>query len=410
MEEHKPVLLKEVLYFLDVKPGRRFIDATIGGSGHTEAILKQGGEVLGIDVDPYSLQVAQDYLEKAAQACPPPNSGIRSFKFHLVQGNFANLFEIASKEGFKKVDGILLDLGIASFQLLDPKKGLTFQKDAPLDMRLDPGLGVTAADLVNVLPEKELYELFKEQGQERYAREIAGSIVRQRSIEPFKTTGELKELVEGVYANKQSLSSNKGVAQGKIHPATKVFMALRIAVNLEFENLKKALPQALSLLKPGGRLVVISFHSGEDRIVKQFLKEEEKKGIMKVLTKKPVRPSFSEVQDNPRARSARMRVGQKVGKSLEIRGVWKATLGLLFGVAILQLLVSGMLAGKGEELARLNEEAHRLARENQILQEELSEKRALTKIAAETERLNLAKPTSVIYLDLSAPVAALPPQ
>lgn len=291
MEKHIPVLLKEVLYFLDVRPGRRFIDATVGGSGHTKAILNLGGEVLGIDASPVALRLAEEELKGGT-------------KFRLVQGNFADIGRIAKHEGFGRVDGILFDLGIASFQLDNPSLGLSFRSEGPLDMRLDPSLGVCASDLINALPERELYELFSQVGQEKRALEIARAVVSARSVKLFEKTSELTRLIEKIYGGESKVSG--------IHPATKVFMALRIAVNLEFENLGRALPQALELLKTGGRLAVISFHSGEDRIVKHFLREEEKRGTVKVITNKPVVPSETEAQENPRARSARLRAAEKL--------------------------------------------------------------------------------------------------
>lgn len=295
MEKHISVLLKEVLYFLDVRPGRRFIDATVGGSGHTKAILKLGGEVLGIDASPVALRLAGEELKE--------EKGVS-----LVQGNFADIGRIAKREGFGKIDGILFDLGVASFQLDNPSLGFSFRTEGPLDMRIDPSLGVCASDLVNALPERELYELFSQVGQEKHALEIARAICSARSLKSFETTRDLRRVVEEVYGRREKV---KGKRQ-KIHPATKVFMALRIAVNLEFENLKNALPQAVGLLRHGGRLAVVSFHSGEDRIVKHFLKEEEKKGTAKILAKKPVIPSETEVQENPRARSAKMRAAEKI--------------------------------------------------------------------------------------------------
>lgn len=304
MEKHTPVLLKEVLYFLDVRPGRRFIDATVGGSGHTKAILNLGGEVLGIDASPVALRLAEEELKEET-------------RFRLVRGNFADIGRIAKQEGFGRVDGILFDLGIASFQLDNPSLGLSFRSEGPLDMRIDPSLGVCASDLINALPERELYELFSQVGQEKRALEIARAVVSARSVKPFETTTDLRRVVEEVYGRREKVKGPGTIRYGagkrqKIHPATKVFMALRIAVNLEFENLVRALPQTLELLKPRGRLAVISFHSGEDRIVKHFLREEEKKGTVKVITKKPVVPSETEAQENPRARSAKMRAAEKL--------------------------------------------------------------------------------------------------
>lgn len=404
MELHIPVLVKEVFYFLDVRPGRRFIDATVGGGGHTEAILKLGGEVLGIDVSPYALRLAEETLKEEKG-------------FRLVQGNFAEIGKIAEGTGFKKVDAVLFDLGVASFELSDPALGLSFLEDEPLDMRLDPTLGVRASDLLNILPENELYKLFYQIAQEKYAWQIARAICVARSIAPFKTTGDLRKVIEDVFGDRKRVAG--------IHPATKVFMALRIAVNLELENLGRALPQALELLKTGGRLVVVSFHSGEDRIVKRFFKEEEKKGTVAVLTKKPVLPSREEIAQNPRARSAKLRAIEKImekhktsayakasaDKQNEKRNVGKKWLVLLFLIAAAfagQLVVTHILAGRGGELAALDKEVVKIARENQILQEELAQKGALSRIASESGRLGLAKPDRVLYISLSWPVAALP--
>lgn len=296
MQKHIPVLLKEVLYFLRPRTGSRIIDSTVGGGGHTEATLANGAEVLGIDQDP----TAVEFVRKRFNARPNV--------FKVVHGNFSHLYEIASTEGFDKVDGILFDLGFSSFQIDDPKYGLSFNTEAPLDMRLDPKLGVTAADLVNSLPDNELYKLFKEVGEEKFARSISRAISQRRSVEPFKTTKDLAEVVEEVYGGHWG---GEGWRR-KIHPATRVFMALRIAVNSEFENLKSALPQAVGLLGHGGRLVVISFHSGEDRIVKNFFKEPERMGVLKILTKKPVVPDAIEIKDNPRARSSKLRAAEVI--------------------------------------------------------------------------------------------------
>lgn len=309
---HKSVLSKEVIDFLEVKPNRRFIDATVGGGGHVEAVLEKGGVVLGLDQDPTALGIARKRLLtrfrefETGEACFDRYQSVRVLHpvvhsksvFKLVHSNFADIFEIASKECFDKVNGVLFDLGFASFQLENSDRGLTFSKDGPLDMRLDPRLGVTAADLVNTLPEKQLYGLFKTVGEEKRSRAIAHAIVKGRAVEPIKTTIQLKGLIEEVYGQRGS---------GKIHPATKVFMALRIAVNTEFENLIQGLKQAFKLLASGGRLVVISFHSGEDRIVKNYFKSLSEQGLAKILTKKPIEPSLEEIMFNPRSRSAKLR-------------------------------------------------------------------------------------------------------
>lgn len=295
---HEPVLLKEVIDYLRVKKGRKYIDATVGGGGHTAAILKLGGKILAIDCDPEAIKAARRYL---ASACPPG----KHYSWRLVSGNFKELYQIAKKANFLSVSGILFDLGVSSYQLEKGKRGFSFSQEGPLDMRMDPRLKVTAADLVNGLNKGELNEIFTKFGQEYYSRRIAEAICRTRELKPIKTTGQLVEIIN------QALPKRKS----KIHPATRVFLALRITVNDELNNLKKALPQALELLEPRGRLAVISFHSGEDRIVKQFFKGQEEKGKLTVITKKPVRPTREEIKKNPRSRSAKLRVVEKGEKN-----------------------------------------------------------------------------------------------
>lgn len=301
---HKPVLLKEVLQFLYVRKGEKYIDATVGGGSHSEAILKAQGKVLGIDCDPKAIVFSRKRLSGACLALNRTVQGPSSaFPYKIVRGNFAQLKEIAKKYNFENVAGVLFDLGLASFQLADAHRGFSFQIDGPLDMRMDPSLGVTAADLINSLGEGELYELFKKMADEELARPIAHAIIYARHLRPITKTGQLVDLIIKVYKDRRRFP--------KIHPATRVFQALRIVVNSELDNLEKALPAALEILKPGGRLVVISFHSGEDRLVKNFLRDQAKEGILTILTKKPIRPSFKEVKINPRSRSARLRVGEK---------------------------------------------------------------------------------------------------
>lgn len=293
---HTPVLLKEVLEFLRIKPGAKYIDATIGGGGHTEAILKLKGEVLGIDCDSEAVGFSKKHL---ALACPPD-----VFKWKVVQGNFADLAKIARRNGFNQVAGVLFDLGVSSYQLEKEERGFSFRLDTALDMRMDPFLKVKAVDLINGLTEGEFYELFTKLGEEKLARPVAAAIIRARAVRPIITGCQLAEIIEAVYRKHYRKRS-------RIHPATKVFQALRIAVNDELNNLKKVLPQALKLLEPEGRLVIISFQGLEDRIVKRFLKQKEKEGILKVLTKKPVGPSEKEIKENPRARSGKLRAGEK---------------------------------------------------------------------------------------------------
>jgi len=294
---HEPVLLKEIIDYLRAKRGEKYIDTTVGGGGHTEAILKLGGKILAIDCDPEAIKAARRYL---ASACPPG----KHYSWRLVSGNFKDLFQIAKKERFLSVSGILFDLGVSSHQLEKAERGFSFSLEAPLDMRMDPRLKVTAADLINGLNKGELNELFARVGQEHYSRRLAEAICRARKLKPIKTTGQLVEIINQALPTKEKKKS-------KLHPATRVFLALRIAVNDELNNLKKALPQALDLLKPKGRLAIISFHSGEDRIVKQFFKGQGKKGKLTIITKKPVQPTTEETEKNPRSRSAKLRVAEK---------------------------------------------------------------------------------------------------
>lgn len=307
---HVPALLSKVIEELAVSEGKKYIDATVGGGGHTLEILKRGGKVLGIDCDPEAI----DYVKKrlrdedikilreekdealniSISQCP---------NITLVRGNFVNLKEIAEKAGFSKVSGILFDLGVSSYQLETGYRGFSFNVDTPLDMRMDPALSVTAADLVNGLNEKELYELFVKYSEEYHSRAIARAIVRARTIGPIRTCNELARIVIKARGGRGKFD--------RTHPATRIFQALRIAVNDELNNLKEALPQALGLLDREGRLVILSFHSLEDRIVKNFLKEKGKEGLIKILTKKPITPEEEEIRANPRARSAKMRVAKR---------------------------------------------------------------------------------------------------
>jgi len=290
---HKPVLLKETIEFLAVKSGEKYIDTTVGGGGHSEAILKSGGILLGIDCDPEAITAARRRL---SSACPGAS-------WRLARGNFGNLKEIALKNNFFPAAGVLFDLGVSSHQLETDYRGFSFNLKGPLDMRMDPDLKVTAADLINCLSEDELTEIFFKFGEEKYSRRIARAICRARQLAPIKTADELAEIILRARPRRGRFD--------RTHPATRCFQALRIAVNDELNNLKKALPQALEILKPGGRLVVLSFHSLEDRIVKNFLKEKEKEGEIKILTKKPIRPTEVEIKQNPRSRSGKLRAGEK---------------------------------------------------------------------------------------------------
>lgn len=309
---HQPVLLNEVLKFLDVKKGRKYIDSTVGGAGHAQAIIQKGGQLLGIDCDPEAVQASKERLQKVCPAplgAPRRNVEVSSLRgpnalWKITLGNFSKLDEIAKRERFEKVHGILFDLGVSSHQLETAKRGFSFQNEGPLDMRLDPAFSVTAADLVNALSRKELYALFTRLGEEKRARTIADALVRARCLKKIETTTELADIIVDVYGGRKKIHH--------LHPATKVFQALRIAVNDELNNLKSGLFQAERLLKKQGRLVVISFHGLEDRIVKNFFKEENQAGRLGIMTKKPTTPSQKEVLENPRSRSAKLRAAFKI--------------------------------------------------------------------------------------------------
>lgn len=305
---HVPVLLAEILAGLHVAAGMRFIDGTLGGGGHAAALLQAAapdGQLLGIDADPAAIRRNQ------AALAPLMASG----RLRIAQGNFGNIGDIAAANGFTAVDGILLDLGVSSFQLETPERGFSFSHDGPLDMRFDPHRGESAADIVNGWPETELADLIYRYGEERKSRRIARYLVAHR---PFTTTAALAAAVE------QAVGGRRGQ---RIHPATRTFQALRIAVNQELAQLEQALPQALMLLKPGGRLAVISFHSLEDRIVKQWMQQEardyvpdplspmgghEREPTLFIHTRKPLVATEAEVAQNPRSRSAKLRIAEKL--------------------------------------------------------------------------------------------------
>jgi 16S rRNA (cytosine1402-N4)-methyltransferase len=286
---HLPVLLEEAIEALAVRPGGRYIDCTLGAGGHALAILERsspGGQLLGIDADPEAIAAARVRLE-AYQ-----NSTL------LINDNFANLRTIATKYDFSPVHGILFDLGLSSLQLEGSGRGFSFQRDEPLDMRLSPTQETTAADILNTLPEAKLAQLIRTSGEERHSHRIARHIVRER---PIKTTLQLVGVIERAV----------GSRRGRIHPATRTFQALRIAVNQELEHLPSALEQASSLLGLGGRLVVISYHSLDDRMVKHFM-QEAKKAHFKLVYKKVITPSLAEVHFNPRSRSAKLRAAERI--------------------------------------------------------------------------------------------------
>ncbi|MBI4359340.1 MAG: 16S rRNA (cytosine(1402)-N(4))-methyltransferase RsmH [Candidatus Nealsonbacteria bacterium] len=289
---HLPVLTKEVISYLDPQRNENFIDATFGEGGHAQSLLvktRPRGKLLGIDQDPRQ-------IEKGRQK---PTDRLR-----LVNDNFVNLKKIVEKEKFADIDGIIFDLGLSSWHLEESAKGFSFLREEPLLMRLDGDPNqLTARDVVNHWPEKELERIFREYGEERWASGIAKLICARRIRKPIESTLQLARLVETACPRK---------SLDRIHPATRTFLALRICVNRELENLERALPQALEVLKKRGRLLVISFHSLEDRRVKDFFREQVKLGRLKILTPKPVTPGPVEIKSNPRSRSAKLRAGMKI--------------------------------------------------------------------------------------------------
>lgn len=292
---HIPALLNETVKALDIKPEHKYIDATLGGGGHSVEIVKKRGILLGIDQDPEAVSYASERLKKACPDLLPPK---------FVQANFAELDRVARKFGFKKVDGILFDLGVSSHQLETPYRGFSFNQEGPLDMRMNPNLSVTAKDLVNGLNEGELAELFWKLGEEKFSRRYAKAICRTRQIKPIETCNDLSQVILREVSPRGKFD--------RTHPATRVFQALRIAVNDELNNLKIALPKAVELLDSQGRIVVLSFHSLEDGIVKRFFIDQKEKGIIKIISKNPITPTEEEVRSNPRARSAKLRVAEKI--------------------------------------------------------------------------------------------------
>jgi 16S rRNA (cytosine1402-N4)-methyltransferase len=289
---HQPVLLREALGFLHVRPDGVYIDATLGAGGHAAAILsvleRGRGRLLGIDRDPAALAVAAARLA--------------SWREHVMtmQGNFAEIDSLHAASGLPPADGMLADLGLSSMQLEEASRGFSFSLPGPLDMRMDPRTDTTAEAIVNDTPERDLADLIYQLGEERHSRRIAREIVKAR---PIRSTTELAQVVT------RAIPSRAGLYN--LHPATRTFMALRLAVNRELENLEAFLARALQVLAPGGRLVTISFHSLEDRPIKQAFLSWKREGRASILTKHVVRPSADEIRTNPRARSAKLRAAEK---------------------------------------------------------------------------------------------------
>jgi 16S rRNA (cytosine1402-N4)-methyltransferase len=289
---HVPVLLQEALEFLDVRPDGIYIDATLGGGGHAEAVLQRlrNGKLLGIDRDAAALAAARERLQGFGE------------KLIAMHGNFAAIDDLHAASGLPPADGLLADLGVSSLQLEDASRGFSLDRPGPLDMRMDRTSGTTATQLVNHLPERDLADLIFKYGEERHSRRIARALVKAR---PYRTTTELAQVVT------RAIPSRAGLHH--LHPATRTFLALRLAVNQELENLEVFLSKVLLVLRPGGRLVILSFHSLEDRLVKRAFQSWQRESRARILTRKVVRPTEKEVAANPRARSAKLRAAEKIG-------------------------------------------------------------------------------------------------
>lgn len=292
---HIPVLIKEVIQYLDPKPNQNFIDATVGDGGHAVAILEKtspNGKLLAIDRDADSIIRARSRLKEFEN------------RVLFINDSFGNLASIAGENNFGLANGILFDFGMSTSQLLNSGRGFTFAKDEVLDMRYNVKTLMTAEDIINGCGEKELAEIFKKWGEEPYAFRIARAIVQSRRKNRLKTTGELVEII------------NKAVRRrGRLHPATLIFQALRIEVNKELGEIEKALMVVPEILKKDGRAAFISFHSLEDRIIKNWIKDLNKKGIIKIINKKPITASVPELKINPRSRSAKLRTIENNGHS-----------------------------------------------------------------------------------------------
>lgn len=303
---HTTVLKKETVDGLAVREGGLYVDMTLGGGGHSEEILRRGGRVLGIDQDSVALKAAAARLESFGE------------RFIPVKSNFQAIKSVLSEKGIESVDGILMDLGVSSPQLDDAERGFSYMQDAPLDMRMDRDKAFSAKEVVNGFSEEELFNIIREYGEERWAKRIAAFIAEARKEKTIETTGELVQIIKAAVP--------KGARKDGPHPAKRTFQAIRIAVNSELEVLTSALEDAIEVLKPGGRISVITFHSLEDRIVKNTYQTAAagcicpkeypvcvcgKQPTVRILTRKPVLPGEEELKDNPRARSAKLRIAEK---------------------------------------------------------------------------------------------------
>ena len=290
MHAHVPVLCREVIEILNVQPNGFYIDATLGAGGHAEEILRrlEKGKLLGIDRDPAALAFARERLKGFGE------------KLITMLGNFSQIGDLHAASGFPLADGLLADLGMSTMQLEDASRGFSFSTPGPLDMQMGPNSGPKAADLVNEMSEQELADVIFKLGEERHSRRVARAIVKGR---PFRLTTELAQVVTRAIPSRTALRH--------IHPATRTFQALRMAVNRELECLESLLAQAPGVLKPGGRVVILSFHSLEDRLVKWAFKAWQREGRARILTRRVVRPSEEEIAANPRSRSAKLRAAER---------------------------------------------------------------------------------------------------
>lgn len=294
---HIPVMCKELIEHLNLNKGKTVLDCTVGLGGHADVILKEigpGGRLVGLDQDEQALEIAKNRLEKFDNCI-------------LMQANFRKIDAILDRLQIDMVDGMVFDLGISSLQLDSTKRGFSFRFDAPLDMRMDRTLRLSAFDLVNFLPQEGIADILRKYGQERWSNRIARAIVRERKKSMIVSTRQLADLVKRNTPSKHI----------KIHPATRTFQALRIAVNDELEALREGLNKCVNYLKPGARICVLSFHSLEDRIVKNQFRNFAKEGKLKIITKKPIRPTQQEASANPRARSAKLRVAERTEEKSE---------------------------------------------------------------------------------------------
>lgn len=293
---HIPVLKEKVIEVLDPRPNKNFVDCTFGEGGHTKEILKRNGpkgKVLALEIDPVLYEKGKRLEEE--------------FKGRLIlkNRNFSEIKEVVKKEGFENISGVLFDLGISLWHLEESGRGFTFKRNEPLIMRYDNNLNsLLARDVLNQFSEKEIERILREYGQEKFSKKIAREIIRERKKRKIETTFDLVELIKKAIP--------PWARKGRIHFATKTFMALRIFINQELENLEKGLEGALEILKPKGKIVVISFHSLEEKIVKNFFKKAKKEGRLEIITKKPISPSKEEIFLNKKARSAKMRVAEKL--------------------------------------------------------------------------------------------------